>query len=81
MKKFFQIILVSLLFFSNTNAEDREVELNNLFKKLKNAGITKSNEIENKIWRIWSTHPSNDRKGYRLTELLSQGSILIEKIN
>ena len=34
-------------------------------------------EIENKIWKIWSTHPASDRKGYRLTELLAQGSFLM----
>ena len=34
-------------------------------------------EIEKKIWKIWSIHPSNDRRGYRLSELLAQGSFLI----
>ena len=36
-------------------------------------------EIENKIWKIWSTHPSKDRKGYRLTYLLDQGSLMMAK--
>ena len=36
-------------------------------------------EVEKKIWEIWSIHPSNNRKGYRLTELLAQGSLLIAK--
>ena len=35
--------------------------------------------MEKKIWEIWSIHPSNNRKGYRLTELLAQGSLLIVK--
>ena len=34
-------------------------------------------EIENKIWKIWTTHPSTDRRGYRLTELLAQGDFLM----
>ena len=79
MKKLGQIIVLGLLFLNNVNAEDRESELNDLFKQLKKNEITKANEIENKIWKIWSTHPSNDRKGNRLTELLSQGSLLMEK--
>ena len=68
---------MSLLFFSNVNAEERESELNNLFKQLKNSETSKAIEIENKIWKIWSIHPSNDRRGYRLTELLAQGSFLM----
>ena len=77
MKKFIQIIIFSLLIFSNINAEERESELNNLFQKLKNSEVTNAIEIESKIWKIWMTHPSNDRRGYRLTELLAQGSFLM----
>ena len=70
-------MVLGLLLFSNANAEERENELNNLFKQLKNSEATKAIEIENQIWKIWSIHPSSDRKGYRLTELLAQGSFLI----
>ena len=77
MKKLLGIVVLGLLFFSNANAEERESELNNLFKQLKNSGATKAIEIENQIWKIWSIHPSSDRRGYRLTELLAQGSFLI----
>ena len=79
MKKNLGIIFLSLLFFSNVNAEERESELNNLFKQLKNSQATQAIEIENKIWKIWTTHPTEDRKGYRLTELLDQGSLLIDR--
>ena len=79
-KVFFLIIMVlCLLFFSNVNAEERESELNNLFKQLKNNEATKAIEIENKIWKIWSIHPFNDRRGFRLTELLDQGSLLTDR--
>ena len=71
--------MLGLLFFSNVNAEERKSELNNLFKQLKNSETAKAIEIENKIWKIWSIHPSNDRRGYRLTELLAQGSFLMAK--
>ena len=79
MKKLTQIIILSLLVFSNVSAEKRDNELNNLFTKLKNSENTKAIEIENKIWKIWITHPSEDRRGYRLTELLAQGSLLINQ--
>jgi len=79
MKKISLYVFLVLLFFSNVNAEERESELNNLFKQLKNSESTKAIEIENKIWKIWSIHPSNDRRGYRLTELLAQGSFLMAK--
>ena len=79
MKKAIAIIVFGLLFFSNANAEERESELNNLFKQLKNSEATKAIEIENQIWKIWSIHPSSDRRGYRLTELLAQGSFLLSE--
>ena len=79
MKKLLGIVVLGLLFFCNVNAEERESELNNLFKQLKNSEATKAIEIENKIWEIWSIHPSNDRRGYRLTELLAQGSLLMAR--
>ena len=79
MKKLVQFIILSLFVFSNVGAEKKDNELNKLFKLLKNSKNTKAIEIENKIWKIWSTHPSEDRRGYRLTELLAQGSLLINQ--
>ena len=79
MKRLLGIMFLGLLFFNSVNAEERESELNNLFKQLKNSEATQAIEIENKIWKIWSIHPSNDRRGYRLTELLDQGSFLIDR--
>ena len=78
MKNILIVLFLSLLFFSNTNSEERELELNQLFNQLKNNSNTSmAFEIEKKIWKIWSIHPSNDRRGYRLRELLAQGSFLI----
>ena len=79
MKRLLGIMFLGLLFFNSVNAEERESELNNLFKQLKNSQAAQAIEIENKIWRIWATHPSKDRKGYRLTELLDRGSLLIDR--
>ena len=82
MKKIFLYTFWFFLFCGNTIADtkDREIKLDQLFEQLKksnNASV--SFEIEMKIWKIWSIHPSNDRRGYRLTELLAQGSFLMAK--
>ena len=79
INRFLAILIFGLLCCGTANAEERESELNNLFQQLKNSEATKAIEIENKIWKIWSIHPSNDRRGYRLTELLAQGSFLMAK--
>jgi len=78
MKKLLGIVVLGLLFFSNANSEERELELNKLFNQLKNnSNASMAFEVEMKIWKIWSIHPSNNRQGYRLTELLAQGSFLM----
>ena len=78
MKKILGFLIISLLFFSNGNAEERKKELDKLFVQLKNTkNLSSAKILENKIWAIWSIHPSDDRKGSRLTELLTQGSRLM----
>ena len=79
MKKFLGILILGLLFFSNVNAEDRKSELDKLFFKLKNSkNLPSAQIVEKKIWEIWLIHPSDDSRGFRLTELLTQGSSLME---
>jgi len=74
MKKILGIVILSLLFFSNVNAEERDGKLDKLFTQLKNTkDLSSAQIIENEIWEIWSIHPSDDRGGFRLTELLTQG--------
>ena len=80
IKKILVVLILNLMFFSNTNSEERNLELNKLFNQLKNnSNVSMAFEVEKKIWEIWSIHPSNNRKGYRLTELLAHGSLLIAK--
>jgi len=80
MKKFISILILSFLFFSNVNAEDRKSELDKLFAELKNTkSLSSAQIVEKKIQKIWSIHPSDDRRGFRLTELLNQGSVLINR--
>ena len=52
MQKVLSILVLGLLFFSSVNAEERESELNNLFKQLKNSEVTKAIEIENKYGKF-----------------------------
>ena len=78
MKKLLGIMVLGLLFFSNANAEDRKSKLEKLFSQLKNSkNLPSAQIVEKKIWEIWLIHPSDDRRGFRLTELLTQGSRLI----
>jgi len=73
MKKLLSILVLSLLFFSNVNSEERDLELNKLFNQLKNNNASMAFEVEMKIWSIWSTHPSQEN----LTQLLARGSNLM----
>ena len=78
MKKILRILILSLFFFSNVNAEERNNKLDKLFVELKNTkDLSSAQLIENEIWEIWSIHPSDDRRGFRLTELLIQGTRLM----
>ena len=78
MKKILKIFVFSLLLFSNVNAEERNNKLDKLFIKLKNTkDLSSAQVIESEIWEIWSIHPSDDRRGFRLTELLIQGTRLM----
>ena len=74
MKKLLGIVALGLLFFSNANSEERELELNKLFNQLKNnSNASMAFDVEMKIWNIWSTHPSQEN----LTQLLADGSNLV----
>ena len=52
MKRLLGIMFLGLLFFSSVNAEERESELNNLFKQLKNSQATQAIEIEKKYGKF-----------------------------
>ena len=74
MKLLTYIIILNFLSPLNLlKAETREIQLNKLFNKLKIDSIKLTYEIEKKIWKIWSTHPSNQK----LTNKLDKGSSLV----
>ena len=80
--KIYKVILVlifSSLIFNTIHAEERNKELDSLFDQLKTDDYTIALKTEKKIWKIWLTHPLNDRKGLRLTDMLAQGELLITK--
>ena len=70
------ILTIIFLFFSTTTliANERDVELDNLFLELKKNNPAVSKNIEQKIWTLWSTHPSDDK----LTSILNEGSRLMQ---
>ena len=73
MKK---IVTAIVIFFlsSVSFADDQERELDKLFLELKKNIPSKSSKIEQQIWLIWSTHPSNEK----LTSMLDEGSRLVQ---
>ena len=79
MKKKFKIslffsIFFSLVFILNAKAIDQEIQLNTLFGELKNSKSNlQAEKVEKKIWKIWSTHPTNAK----LTSVLAKGSSLV----
>ena len=80
MKLIFSSVIILICFFvNNLTANERKNELNKLFNDLKIDNASLSFEAEQKIWKLWSTHPSDQK----LTEMLSKGSDLVnnQKLN
>ena len=73
MRKFIFLFFFIILNFSQLTANERNIELNNLFEKLKDDNPVLTFEVEQEIWKIWSTHP----KDKNLTQMLSEGSDLV----
>ena len=73
MKK---ILFFLIFFYTNSlEADERNTQLNTLFNELKINNNFSSSEIEKKIWKIWSTHPADQK----LTQMLVQGSDLMNR--
>ena len=68
------LLLMLILFsFNQLKAEDRENLLNRLFNELKINNAELVYGTEQKIWEIWSTHPTDQF----LTTRLAEGSKLV----
>ena len=77
--KLINFIFLFLFFISSLVADERIIKLDRLFNDLKINNTSISYEVEQKIWKMWSTHP-NDQK---LTNMLADGSDLVnnQKLN
>jgi tetratricopeptide (TPR) repeat protein len=68
MKKFFLIFLLYFLSQLSSFSDDRDIKLNQLFIELK---VNQSNDafiVEQEIWKLWSTHPTDIKLTARLEE-------------
>ena len=77
MKKLFLVILFYLFSQVSSLANERDTRLNQLFNELK---VNKSKVafiIEQEIWTLWNTHPTNEK----LTARLEEGSQLVRDQN
>jgi tetratricopeptide (TPR) repeat protein len=74
------IIIFLIFFFGQFNssvASDRNIQLDKLFQELKNINSNLVFQTEQKIWKLWSTHPTNDK----LTSRLEEGSQFVRDQN
>tara|TARA_B100000035_G_scaffold306844_1_gene309374 strand:- start:42 stop:590 length:549 start_codon:yes stop_codon:yes gene_type:complete len=74
------IIIFFIFFFTQFNssiASDRNIQLNKLFQELKNTNSNLVFQTEQKIWKLWSTHPTNNK----LTARLEEGSQFVRDQN
>ena len=70
MKKI-SFIFIFFLFSSSLLADDNKKEIDKLFIQLKSSlNFENSKKIEDKIWDLWTTHPTKNN----LTKLLADGS-------
>ena len=68
MSKFISVLIIYFLFISNSFSENKEILLNRLFNELKINNVSSSYDIEQKIWKLWSQHPTNQNLTIKLEE-------------
>ena len=73
MKKVFLVCLIYLFSLTSSFANDRDVRLNQLFNELKVNKAKVAAIVEQEIWSLWSTHPTDEK----LTARLEEGSMFI----
>jgi len=74
VKKIFIIIFIIILSTTKLYSDERDVQLNRLFNELKIDNAALVYGTEQKIWEIWSTHPTDEK----LTLELLKGSNLMQ---
>ena len=73
MKKLFLVCLILLFSKFNAYSNDRDLRLKQLFNELKINQSKVASVVEQEIWSLWSTHPTNEK----LTARLEEGSQLV----
>ena len=73
MKKVFLVCLIYLFSLTSAFANDRDIRLNQLFNELKVNKAKVAAIVEQEIWSLWSTHPTDKN----LTLKLAEGSKLV----
>ena len=73
IKRIITILIFLFLGISQLFADDNRNQLDQLFDELKNDNPVLSFKVEQKIWKLWSTHP-NDEK---LTTVLAEGAAAV----
>ena len=73
MKKLFFVVVFYLFSQLSSLSNDRDIRLEQLFNELKVNKSKLAYEIEQEIWVIWSSHPTDQK----LTARLEEGSQLV----
>ena len=73
MKRVLLVCLIFLFSLTSSFANDRDVRLNQLFNELKVNKAKVAAIVEQEIWSLWSTHPTDEK----LTARLEEGSMLV----
>jgi tetratricopeptide (TPR) repeat protein len=73
MKRVLFVFLIYLFSFTSLFANDRDVRLNQLFNELKVNKAKVAAIVEQEIWSLWSTHPTDEK----LTARLEEGSMFV----
>ena len=73
MKKVFLVCLIYLFSLTSAFANDRDIRLNQLFNELKVNKAKVAAIVEQEIWSLWSTHPTDEK----LTARLEEGSMFV----
>ena len=77
MKKLLLVILFYLFSQVSSLANERDTRLNQLFNELKVNQSKVAFIIEQEIWALWSTHPTDEK----LTARLEEGSQFVRDQN
>jgi len=73
MKRLLLFFLIYLFTLTSSFANDRDVRLNQLFNELKVNKAKVASIVEQEIWSLWSTHPTDEK----LTARLEEGSMFV----